>query len=155
MRNGKASLFAIVALIVAALAAEPAQHVLAATGASDSSGCEAIEGVWRMKMDGLPAITLNITYESGSLNGAILFYLLRKDPGQPETSSPGIPEPLLNPTFDGVTLTFAVSHRRAHPPATLSDPPARFRLRITAPGRGRLVNELQPDAGPEMVRDSD
>jgi len=149
------SFIVIVALVAAASLARPANRVSAAAARDDSQNHAAIEGVWRVKDRGSPAVTLNITYESGSLNGAILFYILRTEPGQTETATPGIPEPLIDAKFDGVTLTFAVSHRRAHPPATLSDPPARFRLQITAPGRGELVNELQPDVGTEVVRDSD
>ncbi len=97
-----------------------------------------IVGVWRAQMDGLPAITLTVTNETGSLSGAILFYLHRRDEGKPVTSTPGIPEPIFNPEFDGKTLTFQVSHRRAHPPRTLSDPPVRFRLKLTGPNAGGL-----------------
>lgn len=39
-------------------------------------------------------VTLNITDEAGPLQGAMLFYLIRRDEGKPPTSSPGIPEPL-------------------------------------------------------------
>ena len=48
-------------------------------------------GVWRADVDGLPFVTLNLTDESGTLAGAVLFYLHRRNPGQPVTSSPGIP----------------------------------------------------------------
>jgi len=155
MKPRFAPLFAITALVIAAaLVPSRTRDVEAATADNEATNHAAIEGVWRARMDNLPAVTLNITYESGSLSGAILFYLLRKEPGKDETATPGIPEPLIDPKFDGVTLTFAVSHRRAHPPATLSDPPARFRLQISGPGKGKLVNELQPDMGPEIVRDS-
>jgi hypothetical protein len=119
-----------------------------------------VVGVWRGQMNGLPAITLTVTNESGSLSGAILFYLLRRTPGQPETATPGIPEPLLNPKFDGETLTFQVSHRRAHPPATLSDPPVTFRMKLTGANAAALSNANepaqenpgQPSGGLPMVR---
>jgi len=93
-------------------------------------------------------------YESG----AILFYLHRRKAGQPVTSSPGIPEPLINPRFDGTTLTFQVSHRRAHPPRTLNDPPVSFRLTLTGLNKGAMNNVSEPvgdgsaSSGLPMVR---
>ena len=117
--------------------------------ASDSA---AIAGVWRAQVDGLPFITLTVTNEGGSLTGAVLFYLHRRDEGQPVTSPPGIPEPLLNPRFDGQTLTFQVSHRRAHPPRTLADPPVTFRLKLTGANTGEIVNENEGSNGFALVR---
>ena len=102
-------------------------------------------GVWRATESGVPAVTLTITDEGGKLSGAVLFYLIRRDTNPP-TSSAGIPEPLLNPHFDGKVLTFEVSHRRAHPPRTLSDPPVKFRLTLTVPDAGILTgggNEIK------------
>ena len=98
-----------------------------------------ILGVWRAEMDGLPFVTLTITDENGGLSGAILFYLHRREKGKPVTSTPGIPEPLLNPHLDGGTLIFKVSHRRAHPPRSLSDSPVEFRLRLNGADRAALV----------------
>ena len=72
-------------------------------------------GVWRGKEGDLPAVTLTVTDEGGPLAGAILFYLIRRDPGKEPTSSPGIPEPMLNLRMDGKSLNFEVSHRHAHP----------------------------------------
>ena len=100
-----------------------------------------IVGIWRCQMDGLPAVTLNLTDENGNLAGAILFYLHRRDPGQPVTASPGVPEPVFNPTFDGKTLTFQVSHRRAHPPGSLGDPPVTFQLKLNTDGKAALINQ--------------
>ncbi len=110
--------------------------------------------VWRADADGLPFVTLNLTDESGSLAGAVLFYLLRRDPGQPVISSPGIPEPLINPRIDDDTLTFQVSHRRAHPPGSRSDRPVSFRLRLAGSNRIFLVNASK--GGPQVeLRRSD
>jgi hypothetical protein len=108
-------------------------------------------GIWRCQMDSLPAVTLNLTDENGSLTGAILFYLHRRDPGQPVTASPGVPEPLFNPTFDGKTLTFQVSHRRAHPPGSLNDPPVTFQLKLNADGKAALINENERDPNAPAV----
>src|SRR5215467_4570643 len=82
----------------------------------------AIVVIWEGELDNLPAATLNITDEAGPLQGAMLFYLIRRNEGKPPTSSPGFPEPLFDPQFDGKTLTFQLSHRHAHAD-TASDPP--------------------------------
>jgi hypothetical protein len=113
--------------------------------------------VWRAAADGLPFVALNITNESGNLSGAVLFYLHRSDEGKPVTSTPGIPEPIFNPQFDGETLTFQVSHRRAHPPRTLADPPVSFRLKLTGintggMSTGDLTNESEGPSGLQLVR---
>ena len=79
------------------------------TGTSDA----AVIGIWRCQMEGLPAVTLTVTDEGGSLTGAVLFYLHRREPGQPVTATPGVPEPLFHPSFDGKTLTFQVKIGRA------------------------------------------
>jgi len=103
-----------------------------------------LTGVWRGQMDGMPAVTLVVTDEGGELQGAILFYLIRRDkPGEPPTVTPGIPEPIFHPAFDGRTLAFEVSHRRAHPPRTLSDPPVSFRLTLTGPNQAEFANESE------------
>ena len=104
-----------------------------------------VVGVWRAQMEGLPAMTLTVTDEGGSLTGAVLFYLHRREPGQPATATPGVPEPLSHPQFDGKTLMFQVSHRRAHPPGSLQDGPVTFRLMLDGAGNAALVNESEPD----------
>jgi hypothetical protein len=120
--------------------------VLAATAQSQSAApsqpanTASIFGIWRCQMDGLPAVALNITDEGGSLSGAVLFYLHRRDPGQPVTASAGVPEPLFHPRFDGKTLSFEVSHRRAHPPRTLNDPPVAFQVTLQGPDKAQLIN---------------
>ena len=120
------------------------------SGATDTAS---IEGVWRAELDGLPYIALLITNEPGSLSGAVLFYFHRRDAvGQPWTSTPGLPEPLFNPKFDGQTLTFQVSHRRAHPPRTLNDPPVSFRFKLIGANRGELINENEASPVTVLVR---
>jgi len=151
MKRVSASLFAIAALLATALFAQ-STHSTAPRPAGAQSHA-AFAGVWRAQIHGLPAVTLNLSYETGSLNGAILFYLLRKDPGSAETSTPGVPEPLIDPHFDGVTLTFAVSHRHAHPPESLSTAPVHFRMRITAADQAELTGAESPTVA--LTRDSD
>jgi hypothetical protein len=124
--------------------------MLASAGwAQTSSGANAsvapVEGVWRCEMHGLPAVTLTVTNEGGSLNGAVLFFLHRTEPGKAETATPGVPEPLFNPKFDGETLRFQVSHRRAHPPGSLQDEPVSFALKLDGPDKAEFVNEREND----------
>jgi hypothetical protein len=97
-------------------------------------------------------VTLQITDENGTLAGAIVFYLIRRDPGQEATSSPGPPGPLFHLKIDGNTATFEVSHRLAHPPRTLSDPPVHFQLKLTGPDRAELIRSGDSKAV-EMRRD--
>ena len=113
----------------------------------------AITGVWRAEMDGVPALVMTISDEGGELTGAILFYLIRRDEGQPIRSAPGIPEPLFNLKFDGEALEFRVSHRRAHGPRTANDPPVNFRLKLTGPNEGMLAREKDEGEGTRVSRD--
>lgn len=119
-----------------------------AAAANEKEADAAILGVWRGELDNLPAVTLNMTEEAGPLQGAILFYLIRREEGKPPTSSPGIPEPLFNPRFDGKSLTFQLSHRHAHA-NTSSDPPVTFRLDLIGPDEANLVRI--PQDGPPYV----
>ena len=117
--------------------------------ASDKGNNAAIVGIWEGELDNLPAATLNITDEAGPLQGAMLFYLIRRNEGKPPTSSPGLPEPLFNPQFDGKVLTFQLSHRHAHA-NTASDPPITFHLELTGPNEAKLVRI--PQDGPPYLR---
>ncbi len=150
----------LVFLCILAIFGTAALH--AQTGvAKDAADVTPIVGVWRAQMDGLPFITLTLTNENGSLQGAVLFYLHKREAvGQPWTSTPGSPGPIFNPKFDGETLTFQVSHRGAHPPRTLNDPPVTFRMKLTGANKAGLINvteasltgESAGGPGLEMVR---
>jgi hypothetical protein len=98
-----------------------------------------IIGQWKGTMDGLPAIMLVVEEDDDKLMGAVLFYLIRRDPGAAPSASPGFPEPMIKPTFDGKTLSFKISHRYAHAPRTLNDPPVSFRLQLTGPDKAKLL----------------
>jgi hypothetical protein len=128
--------------------------VAATATANEKKADGAILGIWRGELDNLPAVTLNITEEAGPFQGAILFYLIRRDEGKLPTSSPGVPEPLFKPRFDGKSLTFQLSQRHAHSD-TSSDPPVTFRLDLTGPDEAKLVR-IPRDGPPyvRMVRDS-
>ena len=125
----------------------------AAAGAPNKKDNSAVVGVWRGELNNMPEATLNVTDESGSLQGAILFYLIRKHEGRKTTSSPGVPEPLFNPQFDGKSLSFQMSHRHAHR-NTASTPPVTFRLDLTGPDEAKLVRvSVDGPAYITMVRD--
>ena len=125
--------------------------VMACALRAQTSANEQWIGVWRAQMDNLPAVTLTITDEGGGLSGAILFYFHeRKTVTDPYTATPGIPEPLFHLRFDGKSLEFEVSHRRAHPPRTLSDPPVHFQMRLVGRDKAELVNENER-SGPAVV----
>ena len=110
-------------------------------------------GVWRGRFDNLPGVDLVITNEGGEVHGAVLFYLhKRPDVNSPYTSTPGLPEPMLNLSRDGDTLKFQVSHRRAHPPGSLHDAPKEFYLKLTGPDHAELANESGGAPGLAMTR---
>ena len=113
----------------------------------EASANAPINGVWRGQVNGLPAVTLVVTDEGGSLAGGVLFYFRqRANENSPWTATPGLPEPLLNPKFDGKTLTFQISHRRAHPPGSLNDPPVPFHLTLVGPDKAELLNQSEGPA---------
>lgn len=118
--------------------------------ATDNRRNVAIVGVWRVELDNLPAVTLNVTDEAGSLQGAVLFYPIRHNEGKPATSSPGDPEPILNPQFDGKSLTFHLSRHSSADAYTVGNPPLTFRLSLTGPDEGNLVRI--PEGRPSYLR---
>jgi hypothetical protein len=116
-------------------------------GTSDAKATSAannLVGVWHGEYRDLPWVTVTLTQDGGTLSGAILFYLHRKTSGTAETATAGTPEPLLQPQFDGKTLTFRVSPRHADPPKTLDDPPIAMTMEIIDPDHARLVNKEDP-----------
>ena len=131
--------FVVVSLLMlTALAAPPADN-------------SAIIGVWQGKWDSLPFVTLTISDESGKLTGAVLCYLIQHKPGTEPSAGPGIPEPLIDPSFAGKTLTYQVSHRHAHK-GTEHDPPVSFRMELTGANRAKAFGPEGVSA--EMVRES-
>jgi hypothetical protein len=125
-------------------------HTVRAAGQAVAANAAPIVGVWRAEMDGLPYVALVVTDEGGSPMGAIQFYFHHRDAvGDPWTATPGLPEPMFNVAFDGRTLTFQVSHRRAHPPGSLKDPPVSFRLALTGANQGEA--KCLSDASPVLV----
>lgn len=113
----------------------------------------AINGVWRGEMNGLPVLTLLVTDERGGLTGARLFYFQKRTTEkEPWTAVPRTPEPIFNPPFDGKTFLFEVSHRRAHPPGSLNDPPKHYRLTLIGPSMAEAVNLDEQGPALTLVR---
>jgi hypothetical protein len=117
-----------------------------------ASAANNLVGVWHGEYRGLPWVTVTLTQDGGALSGAILFYLHRKMPGTVETATAGTPEPLLDPEFDGKTLTFQVSARHADPPRTLDDPPIVMTLEIIDQDHVRLMNREDPHLTGLLIR---
>jgi hypothetical protein len=127
-----------------------------ASARTDESSGAQIVGVWRGQFDNLPGVDLVITHEGGELRGAVLFYLhMRRDVNSPYTSTPGLPEPMLDLKVDGQALRFEVDHRRAHPPGSLNDAPVPFRLKLIGPGRAVLENGRESEGPPMVLTRSD
>jgi hypothetical protein len=100
-----------------------------------------VTGVWRGKIDGLPGIAMVLTDEGGSLTGAVVFYFhTRATANAPYTVHDGLPEPIFHVHRAGNRLDFDISHRRAHPPGSLQDPPSHFRFIVTGPDKAEFVN---------------
>lgn len=119
-------------------------------------GLSRFVGVWRGELDGLPGVAIVISSEGGQPIGGILFYLhLRPDVNSPYISKPGLPEPMFDMQVEGKTLKFQVSHRRAHPPGSLNDPPVHFRLSLTETGTATLANESESGGPPVVLSRSD
>jgi len=116
-----------------------------------------VAGTWRGKLHNLPAITLTVNNNDGKLSGTILFYFLHRnteqDPWQADAAH-SMTLPLIAPEFDGTILSFQVSHKEAHPPRTLNDPPSSFQMRLTGKSEGELVNLTGKKTPPlKLVRD--
>ena len=144
--------FRLIQLLLTAVAIPAVLHAQSVPSRTGQDAARFL-GVWRGQFDNLPGVDMVVTDEGGDLRGAILFYLhKRKDVNSPYISTPGIPEPVLNlKVMDGV-LSFEVSHRRAHPPGSLNDPPMKFHVKIQAPDQAELTNESEGAPGLEMKR---
>ena len=118
--------------------------LLALASAAKSAKMSDLMGVWKGSLDSLPAVTLTLDRDGGNLTGAILFYLIRRSENGKETASVDVPEPLLQPKFDGKALTFWVSHKRAHQPRTLNDPPVEFKLELQGSKAAVLISREAP-----------
>ena len=147
--------YAISALFVA-LITPIFLHGQTPTGTASQQDAAKFVGVWRGEFDSLPGVDIGISNEGGEFTGAILFYLhTRPDVNSPWTSKAGPPGPMFNMKIEGNTLYFRVSHKGAHPPRTLHDPPVSFRLVLTGPDKATLRNDSESSGPPMTMTRSD
>jgi hypothetical protein len=109
-----------------------------------STDTKALLGIWQgqgaAEETGVPFVTLTLVNDGGNLSGAILLYVVHLEQGKPVASAPGIPEPILSPSFDGQTLRFQIRFRGPLPPGISSDDPVlTFRLKLTLPKKAELA----------------
>jgi hypothetical protein len=132
--------------------------VMIQTGVLASAAGSPLAGTWRGNINNLPAVTLTVRESGGRVMGTILFYFFHRstESGPWEVDKThSKPLPLLDPKFDGATLTFKVSHKEAHPPHTLNDPPSSFQMRLTGKGLADLENLTEKPGPPlKMIRDA-
>jgi hypothetical protein len=119
---------------------------------------EPIAGTWRGKIYDLPGVVLTVSDDGGKFSGTIIFYFLHRNTEHAswEVDTTHLTAlPLLDPKFDGKILSFQVSHKEAHPPRTLNDPPSSFQMRLTGKDEGELLNLTEKQSpGVKMARDS-
>jgi hypothetical protein len=156
MRAKYAAITAMVMMItVAGFSQARSKAIVLNTGTQDAKSTSAannLVGVWHGDYRDLPWVTVTLTQEGGTFSGAILFYLHRKTPNTAETATAGTPEPLLDPHFDGKTLTFRVSTHHADPPKTLDNPPTVMTMEIIDQDHARLVNKEDPHLSGVLTR---
>jgi len=136
--------FAVLVLLLGIINAAALSQPGVSAAQASSPETRALVGVWRgqgeAQQTNLPFVTLTISNEGSSLSGAILLSVVHVENGKPVASTPGIPEPILNPSFEGQTLTFQVKYRGPFPPGISSDNPVlTFRLKVTPPNKAELA----------------
>jgi len=71
---------------------------------------QSIAGVWKGRFDNSPAIDVTLKVEGGKLAGTAVFYFVQNTDSGPVVK--GTDElPLLEPAFDGTTLSFKVKRK--------------------------------------------
>jgi hypothetical protein len=111
-------------------------------GPQNPAGTSQITGTWEGRMNDLPAVTIELVESNGKLSGTVVFYFMTR----PTTTDPWKIErkmstPMLEPKFDGRTLSFKVSHENAHPGVSgPNDPPVPFELSMTTAKEANLKN---------------
>jgi hypothetical protein len=143
---------AVAVLPLVIIAAAGFCQPLPAAGPAASTDAKALAGIWPgqgvAQETGSPFVTLTLTNEGGSLSGAILLSVVHLEQGKPVASAPGIPEPILNPRFDGQTLQFQMRYRGPLPTGISSgDPLLTCHLKLSPPDKAELaMGKLVTDA---------
>lgn len=97
-------------------------------------------GTWHATMNNLPAVTIVIADDDGRLSGNIIFYFQQQDSEGWKVTREN-KEPLINLAFSGQTLSFGVSHERAHPGESgPADPPVKFEMVLTGSDEAKLIS---------------
>ena len=102
-----------------------------------------IVGVWEGKMNDLPAVELTVRDNNGKLGGTIVFFFQRKDTGTWKVERQN-GEPLSETAFDGKTLSFKISHERAHTDSSPDEPPVSFKFTLSSSEEGELIRLSGP-----------
>ncbi len=82
--------------------------------AQDTSNLHRIAGTWRGKWHGVEAVNLQLESACAPLNGTVRFYRLTKTAEGFQADGHTDDLPLMNPKFDGETLSFHVSNQARH-----------------------------------------
>jgi hypothetical protein len=157
MRAKCAAIAAMAMMITAGFSQGRVKALVLNASTSDAKATSAasnLVGVWHGEYRGLPWVTVTLTDEGGTLSGAVLFYLHRQTAGAAETATAGVPEPLLDPHFDGTTLSFRVSAHHAGRPASLDEPPIPMTIEFIDADHVRLVNQQDPHLTGVLTRTS-
>jgi hypothetical protein len=151
------SKFVVAVLLFVTIAAAGFSQPLPSAESAASTGAKALTGIWRgqgiAQEAGSPFVTLTLNNEGGSLSGAILFSVVHLEQGKPVASAPGVPEPILNPRFDGQILQFQMRYRGPLPTGISSgDPLLTCHLKLSPPDRaefamGKLVTDAEQITG--------
>lgn len=95
-------------------------------------------------MDGLSSVRMTIEEQGGKLTGAVLFYLIRRDPGSPDRFT------RLSRTDDFAELQWQDSHVQNEPPARASAAASersasQLPVGTTGPDKGMLYGPERAD----------
>jgi hypothetical protein len=97
-----------------------------------------VVGTWQATMNNLPAVTVVVADDHGKLDGNIIFYFQQKDSEGWKVTREN-KETLINPAFSGQTLSFEVSHQKAHPGESgPADPPVKYEMVLTGSDEAKL-----------------
>jgi hypothetical protein len=105
---------------------------LACAAAAESTGNAQWIGVWQGTLDGQPSVTLTLARDTGQLDGTLVLNVVKKEKGGKPYVAATEPHVLVNPRFDGGTLSFAV--RKPDAAGDLLN----FTVALTPEGKARI-----------------
>lgn len=132
--------------VAAALLFQAAQNSLRGTARTDA---RSLAGTWRGGWHNVPAVDVSVRDEGGGqLGGTARFYRLNRTESGFEAGERTEALPLINPNFDGETLSFRVSNDAAG--SKLIE--AEMEMRLTGDDRAELVRVGGIPANPAGVK---